>query len=40
MAYNKSADGSSMKRRPMRREKKSAYSVEKTMSLITKIQTN
>ena len=29
MAYNKSADGSSMKRRPMRRRKKSAYSVEK-----------
>ena len=40
MAYNKSADGSSMKKDQCVEEKKSAYSVEKTMSLITKIQTN
>lgn len=40
MAYNKSADGSSMKRRPMRRRKKVCVFCGKTMSLITKIQTN
>ena len=38
MAYNKSADGSSMKRDQCAEKKKFVYSAEKIMSLITKIQ--
>lgn len=42
MAYEKGSrpEGGFKRRGPARRRKKSAYSVEKTMSLITKIQTN
>ena len=40
MAYNKTAEGSSMKRRPMRRRKKFVYSVARTMSSIIKIPTS
>ncbi len=41
MAFNKTAEGSSMKRRPMRRRKKKyVYSVAKIMSSIIKISTS
>ena len=42
MAFNKAADreGAPMKRRPMHREKKFVFSVEKITLSITKIQTN
>lgn len=40
MAFNKTAEGSSMKRRPMRRRKKYVYSVAKIMSSIIKISTS